>query len=85
MFLPDAFKLEVLNFFNSPAGQAFMLTLRQRRPNAGEANTPYAHTLIDGYANQKGYDACISEIDRIPRESDQLPPEKLPALLDPRD
>ncbi len=69
MFIPDAYKPDVQKFFASPAGQALMLAMNQRRPRPVDGSTPQPHTLLDSYAKRDGYDACLSDFQKIPFES----------------
>lgn len=88
MYLPDAFRAEVTRFFDSPAGKAFMIALQLRRPASIDPYAPAAHTLLDSYATQKGFDICLAEISRIPQEMQPQLSEvdkQIETLTNPRD
>jgi len=86
MFIPDPFKPEVIRFFDSPAGKAFLLALQLRKPRNPDA-VEQQHTQLNRYSVRNGYEICLEEIAKIPQESqpqeDHSLQEKI--LLDPRD
>ena len=74
--LPEPYKLEVIKFLNTPAGQMFLSVIGARRPAwPGGAETPHGHSFQCG--TLAGYEKCLEQILKIPQElqQDEIPPD----------
>lgn len=85
MFIPDPFKLDVIKFFDSNAGKALLTAMDARKPESPDKSLPHS-TKLSGYDQRAGYELAMSELRKIPHESQSsTETPKISPLLDTRD
>ena len=67
MFIPDAFKPDVVKFLDSNAGRALVIALRARKP-APPSSSETAHGMIQKYANAEGFEMAVDQLLKIASE-----------------
>lgn len=75
MFLPDPYKLDVIRFLDSAAGKALLTAWAERKPAAPDASLPHS-TKLSTYDQRAGFEYAMEQLQALPRESLEQPPEK---------